>query len=281
MESITGLFQYQYFLNAVIAAALTAISCGLAGTYVVSRRIVFISGGITHASFGGIGIAYFLGLNPLLGASVFAVATGLGIEQFTKKGSIRNDSVIAILWSLGMAIGIIFVYLTPGYAPNLMTYLFGSILTVNQTDLLLLGILSIVLIIFFILFYRFILYIAFDDAYAATLKSESVVFNYILISLVALTVVLNIKTAGIILMLSLLTIPQNAANLFTHDFRKILVYSVIIGFGGSFAGLLISYYLNIPSGATIIFSLAILYGILRLIRDLKRKTGLKRNLDGR
>jgi zinc transport system permease protein len=281
MESITGLFEYQYFLNAVIAAALTAISCGLAGTYVVSRRIVFISGGITHASFGGIGIAYFLGLNPLLGASVFAVATGLGIEQFTKKGSIRNDSVIAILWSLGMAIGIIFVYLTPGYAPNLMTYLFGSILTVNQTDLLLLGILSIVLIIFFILFYRFILYIAFDDAYAATLKSESVVFNYILISLVALTVVLNIKTAGIILMLSLLTIPQNAANLFTHDFRKILVYSVIIGFGGSFAGLLISYYLNIPSGATIIFSLAILYGILRLIRDLKRKTGLKRNLDGR
>lgn len=127
MESITHIFQYNYIVNALIASVLTAISCGIAGTYIVSKRMVFISGGITHASFGGIGIAYYAGLNPVGGAAIFAVLSGLGIEYFSKKGNIRNDSVIAMLWSLGMAAGIIFIYLTPGYAPNLMTYLFGSI----------------------------------------------------------------------------------------------------------------------------------------------------------
>ncbi len=236
MESLTSLFEYQYFINATLAAALTAITCGIAGTYVVSRRIVFISGGITHSSFGGIGIAYFLGWNPILGAAIFAVMTGLGIEQLTRKGNIRNDSVIAMLWSLGMAIGIIFVYLTPGYAPNLMTYLFGSILTVNTTDLLLLTALAVLLIVFFTVFYRYILFIAFDEAYASTLKKSAGVFNYLLVILVALTIVLNIKIVGIILLLSLLTIPQNAANLFTRNFKTIIIYSILIGFAGSFAG---------------------------------------------
>ncbi len=272
------LFSFQYFTNAFLAAALTAITCGLAGTYVVSRRIVFISGGITHSSFGGIGIAWFLGMNPIFGAAVFAVLTGLGIEIFTRKGNIRNDSVIAMLWSLGMAIGIIFVYLTPGYAPNLMTYLFGNILIVNKTDLMLLLALAIVLILFFIFFYRYILYISFDESYASTLKTGARLFSYVLIILVALTIVLNIKVVGIILLLSLLTIPQNAANLFTQDFKKIILLSVLIGFAGSITGLIISYYLNIPSGATIIFSLALLYVILRVIKSMIRSAGLQRNL---
>ncbi|HYW94031.1 MAG TPA: metal ABC transporter permease [Bacteroidales bacterium] len=278
MENFTGLFEYQYFVNAVIAAALTAITCGIAGTYVVSRRIVFISGGITHASFGGIGIAYFLGLNPVIGAAVFAVLTGLGIEQFTNRAHIRNDSVIAMLWSLGMAIGIIFIYLTPGYAPNLMTYLFGSILTVTTTDLLLLAALAVILILFFTVFYRYILFIAFDEKFAKTLKTGAGIFNYVLVVLTALTIVLNIKIVGIILLLSLLTIPQNAANLFTRDFRKMLIYSVFIGFAGSLTGLIISYYLNIPSGATIIFSLALLYVILRIVKLFMKRTRLRRKM---
>ncbi len=272
------LFSFQYFTNAILAAALTAITCGLAGTYVVSRRIVFISGGITHSSFGGIGIAWFLGMNPIFGAAVFAVLTGLGIEIFTRKGNIRNDSVIAMLWSLGMAIGIIFVYLTPGYAPNLMTYLFGNILIVNKTDLMLLLALAILLILFFIFFYRYILYISFDESYASTLKTGARLFSYVLIILVALTIVLNIKVVGIILLLSLLTIPQNAANLFTQDFKKIILLSVLIGFAGSVTGLIISYYLNIPSGATIIFSLALFYVILRVVKSMIRSAGLQRNL---
>ncbi len=278
MEEFLSLFQYQYFTNALLASALTAIACGITGTYIVSRRMVFISGGITHSSFGGIGIAWYLGLNPLLGAAVFAVLSGLGIENLTSRGNIRNDSAIAMLWSLGMAIGVIFIYITPGYAPNLMNYLFGSILTVNSTDLFYLLLLNLVLISFFVLFFRRILYISFDEEYSRTQNMKVSLINYTLIALVSLTIVLSIKVAGIILLLSLLTIPQNAANMFTKEFRKIIYLSIIIGFVGAFTGLILSWYLDIPSGATIIFSLVIIYILLDVIRRIRlRYSGLKSN----
>ncbi|MBE0652318.1 MAG: metal ABC transporter permease, partial [Bacteroidales bacterium] len=238
---------------------------------------VFISGGITHASFGGIGIAYFAGLNPVGGAAVFAVLTGIGIEYFTKKGSIRNDSVIAMLWSLGMAIGIIFIYLTPGYAPNLMTYLFGSILTVNPADLYWLAVLSAFLILFFSLFFRPILYISFDEEFAKTQNIHSGFINYTLMVLIALTIVLNIKVAGIILLISLLTIPQNTANLFTKNFRTMILLSVVFGFMGSLTGLIISWFMNIPSGATIIFSLTVIYLLVRLIKGFLKTLKIRKS----
>jgi zinc transport system permease protein len=270
MKELIELVHYQYFTHAIIASLLAAISCGIAGTYVVSRRIVFISGGITHTSFGGIGIGYFFGFNPVWGAALFSVLSALGIEYFTRKGNIRNDSVIAMLWSLGMAIGVIFIYLTPGYAPNLMTYLFGSILTVNQTDLLMLLGLTLVIILFFTLFFRRIQYISFDQEYASTLNLRVGFINYSLMTLVALTIVFNIKLVGIILLLSMLTIPQNAANLLTKDYKKIIFLSILIGFTGSVSGLIISYFLNIPSGATIIFSLVSFYLALRLVLRLRK-----------
>jgi zinc transport system permease protein len=270
MKELIELFHYQYFINAILASLLAAISCGIAGTYVVSRRIVFISGGITHTSFGGIGIGYFLGFNPVWGAAIFSVFSALGIEYFSRKGNIRNDSVIAMIWSLGMAIGVIFIYLTPGYAPNLMTYLFGSILTVNRTDLFMLLGLTMVIIIFFSLFFRRIQYVSFDQEYASTLNLRVGFINYSLMALVALTIVFNIKLVGIILLLSMLTIPQNAANLLTKDYKKIIFLSILIGFAGSVCGLIFSYFLNIPSGATIIFSLVCLYLLLRLALRLKK-----------
>lgn len=269
MEAFTEIINYNYIQNALLASFLTAISCGIAGSYIVAKRLVFISGGITHSSFGGIGIAYYAGLNPVGGAAIFAVLSGLGIEYFTKKGTFRNDSVIAMIWSLGMAIGIIFIYMTPGYAPNLMTYLFGSILTVNPGDLYFLGALSLVLIIFFTLFYRSILYISFDEEYAKTQNMNSGFINYSLIILVSLTIVLNIKIAGIILIISLLTIPQNTANLFTCNFKNMILYSILFAFSGALAGLVISWFLNIPSGATIIFCLTMIYLISRGIYELK------------
>ena len=131
---LLNLLTYGFFQHAVLAALLMSITCGIIGTYIVSRRMVFISGGITHASFGGVGIGYYLGFPPLAGAAAVAVLAALTTENLTRRKVLRNDSIIAILWSLGMAIGIIFVYLTPGYAPNLMSYLFGSIITVSTTD---------------------------------------------------------------------------------------------------------------------------------------------------
>jgi zinc transport system permease protein len=263
---IFQLLEYDFFRNAFAAAFLMAVSCGIIGTYIVARRMVFISGGITHASFGGVGISYFFGWPPMVGAAVFALIAALTTESLTRKKIIRNDSLIAVMWSLGMAIGIIFIYLTPGYAPNLMSFLFGSIITVTNTDLILMLALTIVVLLFFILFYRIILFVSFDEQFAKTRGIPVMLVNYLLIILVALTIVLSIRVAGIILVLSLLTIPQNTANLFTNNFGKILLWSVILGFMGSIAGLLVSYYMNIPSGATIIFSLVIIYILGRLVK---------------
>jgi zinc transport system permease protein len=273
METFLSLFEYGFFQNALLAAVLASISCGIIGTYIVSRRIVFVSGGITHASFGGIGIGYFMGINPVIGALVFSVLSAFGVEYLTRRAEIRNDSVIAMLWSLGMAIGIIFIYLTPGYSPNLMTYLFGSIVTVGAADLYPLLALTLILIFIFSFFHRLILFISFDEQFALTRKAPVQGINYLMLGLVALTIVLSIKIAGIILVISLLTIPQNAANLFSNQFKKIIIYSIVIGFAGSFSGLIISYFLDIPSGASIIFSLVIIYLFLRLFRVfvIKRK----------
>jgi zinc transport system permease protein len=258
------LIKYGFFQNAVLAALLMSVACGLTGTYIVSRRMVFISGGITHASFGGVGLGYFLGFPPLAGAAVFAVLAALATENLTRRKVIRNDSVIAIMWSLGMALGIIFIYLTPGYAPNLMSYLFGSIITVSSTDLWLMFALALVVGLFFTVYFRPVLYISFDEQFARTRGIPVMVFNYVLIVLVALTIVLSIRIAGIILVLSILTIPQNISNLFTNRFRSIMIASVATGFAASLLGLVISYYMNIPSGACIIFTLVFIYLVARL-----------------
>ena len=264
MNALIELFTYDFFQKAFFAAVFASISCGIIGGYIVSRRIVFISGGITHASFGGIGLAFLLGFNPLLGAVLFAVASALGIQFFTKVAEIREDSSIAIWWSLGMALGIIFVFLTPGYTPNLMSYLFGNILTVTNAELWWMLLLNVVIIAFFSLFFRNILYVAFDEEFARTAGLPVQLYNYLTITLIALTVVLNIRVVGIILILSLLTIPQASANLFTTDFKKLLILSSVFAFIGTITGLFISYFMDIPSGAAIIFTLVIMFGILRI-----------------
>lgn len=273
---ISELLQYKFITNSLLAGILASISCGIIGTYIVTRRMVFLSGGITHASFGGIGIGYFFGFNPIIAAAVFAVLSALGIEFVSKRSEIREDSVIGILWSFGMAVGIMFIFLTPGYAPNLMSYLFGSILTVSTLDILLMSGLSLVLIIVFISFYRIILFISYDQEFAKTHRIAVSLINYILISLVALTIVLNIKVVGIILVISLLTIPQSTANLFTKNFKNIIIASIVIGLIGAFLGLVISYKINIPSGASIIFSLVIIFILAKLFQLSVRKIKLKK-----
>ena len=255
MNEIAHLLQLEFFRNSLIAVALTSIIAAIAGTYIVARKMVFISGGITHSTFGGIGLAYYLGWNPLLGATIFAVLSALGIEWSNQKGNIREDSAIAILWSLGMAVGIIFVFLTPGYSPNLMSYLFGSILTVTAFDLVMMAILAIIISVTFFLFYRPILYTAFDSIHATAAGLPVKTIRYLLIIAVAITIVVSIRVVGVILVLSLFTIPQATANIFTKEFKKIIWLSMLFGFTGGIIGLFISYYSNVPSGASIIFAL--------------------------
>lgn len=236
----------------MFAAILSSIACGITGAYIVARRLVFISGGITHSSFGGIGLAYFLGLNPVIGAAIFSLLSAFGIDYLSKRSNLREDSAIGMIWTVGMAIGIIFIAMTPGYAPNLMTYLFGSILTVGLYDLYAMMILTVVIILIFSLMFRTILYIAFDEEFARTRKLPVRLMNILMLSLVSLTIVLNIRVIGVILLISFLTIPQVTANIFTNIFRKLILLSVLFAFIGSMIGLIVSYSFNIPSGPAII-----------------------------
>jgi len=260
-----SILQYDFVLKGVLAALFASITAGLTGTYIVSRRMVFLSGGIAHASFGGIGIGYFAGISPVVGAGIFSVISALGIEYLSVRQKIREDSAIGILWAFGMATGIIFIYLTPGYTPNLMSYLFGSILTVTWADITALCIMSVVLIVYFTAFYRTILYMSYDEQYARTYTPYVSLFRYITTALIALTIVLNIRMAGVVLVISLLTIPPNTAMLFTKVYKSIIWLSILIGFAGTSAGYAISYYAGIPVGATIIFTLVIIWILAKLL----------------
>lgn len=268
----TNIFQYDFIIKGLLGAAFASVTAGLAGTYIVSRRMVFLSGGITHASFGGIGIGYFAGINPVLGAAVFGILSALGVEYLSVRQKIREDSAIGILWAFGMAVGIIFMYLTPGYTPNLMGYLFGSILTVSEADIIALGIMSVVLILYFGIFYRTIVYISFDEAFARTYSSYVNIFKYFTTSLIALTIVLNIRMAGVILVLSLLTIPPNIAMIFTRVYSRIVIWSVVAGFIGTATGYAVSYFAGVPVGATIIFTLVLIWGLAKSLNHLIRNT---------
>ncbi len=271
MEEIFELFQYRFFTNAIFATLMASICCGIVGSYIVSRRIVFISGGISHASFGGVGIAWYMGFNPIFGAALFGILSALSIEWMTKKADVRQDSVIGILWATGMALGIIFIHLTPGYAPNLMSFLFGNVLTVSPIDLYLLLLMSLLTISIFCLLFKPILFVAFDEEFAKTQQVPVQFINALMIVLVALAIVLNIRVVGIILVISFLTIPQTTANVFTKNFKHMIFYSIGFSLLGSLTGLLISYSLNLPSGATIIFSLVIIFAISKLMQFIKRK----------
>ena len=270
-----GIFQYEFIVKGLLGVIFASITAGLAGTYIVSRRMVFLSGGITHASFGGIGIGYFAGINPVVCAAVFSIISALGIEYLSVKQKIREDSAIGILWAFGMAIGIIFIYLTPGYTPNLMSYLFGSILTVTYGDIIALGVMSVLLILYFSIFYRTILYISYDEQFARTYSPYVNVFKYITTALIALTIVLNIRMAGVVLVISLLTIPPNIAMIFTRVYFNIVIWSVAAGFIGTTAGYVISYYAGIPVGATIIFTLVIIWIIAKAVKEVINITRIR------
>ena len=270
------LLQYQFIQNAIYASLLISILCGLVGTYVVSRRIVFIAGGVTHASFGGIGIGYFLGIHPLWGAAVFSTMAANVMHYFTGSGKLREDSAIGILWSFGMALGIIFIFITPGTPPNLMSYLFGNLLTVSSRELLMMLALALIVVLFFLFFYRLIIAIAFDESYAKTLRLPVQFINYALMTLIALVIVITIKAAGIILVMSYLTIPQSTSNLFFNDFKKIAFGSIVISVIGSLAGLAISYVLNVPTGASVITVFVIMFLIARIVFGITNKRKQRR-----
>lgn len=268
MNGILELFNYTFFQHALLGSLFASIACGIIGTYIVTRRLVFISGGITHASFGGIGIGLYTGISPILGAAIFSVLSAFGVEWLSKRKDMREDSAIAVFWTFGMAIGIIFSFLAPGFTPDLSAFLFGNILTITPTDIWMLVILSLILIGFFYFFLTPVIYIAFDREYARSQRIPVRLFEYILMMFIALTIVACLRMIGIVLVISLLTLPQMTANLFTHSFKKIIFMSIGIGFISCSGGLLLSYQLQVPSGASIIFFSILVYAFCKMVKTL-------------
>lgn len=198
----------------------------------------------------------------------FSILSAFGIQWLSRRQNVREDSAIAVFWSLGMALGIVLTFLSPGYAPNLSEYLFGNILTITPADIMALVVLSFALVLFFALFYHAIVSVSFDTEFAQTRRIPTQFIEYTMMLFVAVTIVLNIRLVGIVLLMSLITVPQMTANLFTVNYSKIIFLSVVFSFMGCVTGLILSYYLNVPSGAFIIFVLIVIFFLAKAVKAI-------------
>lgn len=269
------ILSYDFLVNALYACILSGITCGVVGSYIVARRMVFLSGGITHASFGGLGMALYAGVSPVVGALGFAALASVGIEYASRRGRMREDSVVGIIWSVGMALGALFMSLRPGYATDLTSYLFGNILLVTDDDILYLALLTLFVVVGAVAMLRRLMYVVFDEEYARSQGVATSTMCYIMAVVVAVTVVLSIKVMGIVLLLSLLTIPTVIANSFTKDYRRIAIASALIGVVGNISGFVLSYEYNLPTGSCIIFMLTFALICVKLL-TLCRNRGVSR-----
>ena len=262
------ILHYSFFINAAIAIALISVVAGIVGTYVVARRMLFITGGITHSSFGGLGLGMYLGISPVFTALLFALASAFGIELLSRGGRVREDSAIAVVWTLGMALGIMFVYITPGYNVGLTGFLFGDILTVTKSDLILYAVYVLSLSLLSIIFRREILYTAFDRDFAIMMGIKVRLIEYCAIAVISLTVILTVRLIGIMLLLSFMALPQMTVEIFNRGYNKILLLSVVISVIGGLLGLFLSVYMNLPTGATIVVVLVVVYIMARVVKML-------------
>lgn len=236
------------------------------GTYIITRRLMFITGGVTHACFGGLGIGYYLGVSPIFMAGVFAVASSLGVEWLTTKHRVREDSAISVMWALGMAIGTLFIFLTPGYVPELNSFLFGNILTITKEDLIAFAVFMVIFVAFFLLCYNLIVSCAFDKDFARTKGQPVALINTIMTVAIAICVVLTIRLIGIMLLMSLLSMPQMIAEVFTARLKPMIMISVVVSIVCSVLGLILSYILGVPASATIVLALVTVYIVARVLK---------------
>lgn len=263
------ILSYSFFQNALLGVLFVSIAAGIIGTYVVSRRMVFITGGITHACFGGLGLGFFLGINPIAMAAVFAIAAATGVEWMSTRQNVRQDSAIGVIWALGMALGTLFIFLSPGYVPELTSFLFGNVLTITSTDIILFAAYLVVLLAFFAVFYPQILLCAFDPDFAATRRLRVSAINLAMTIMIAICIVLTIRLIGIMLLLSLLTMPQMIAEMFTNRFHHMMIISSLVSIACSVLGIFCSYWIAVPASATIVLTLVVAYAMARIIRIIK------------
>jgi zinc transport system permease protein len=271
VEFFSSISNHTFLLNALLGGLLASIACGIMGTYVVTRRITFMSGGIAHTVLGGMGVAYYYGLHPLHGAIVAALIAAFLIGFISLKSTQHEDTLIGALWAIGMAVGIIFISRTPGYNADLMSYLFGNILMVTREDLWLIAGLDIVIVGLVILFYRKFLALCFDEEFAELQGLKVQAYYILLLCLIALTVVILIYVVGLILVIALLTLPAAIAGHYGKSLPQIMIIASVLGICFTFLGLGFSYGPDLPAGATIIIIAGLAYVISLGYRNVRAR----------
>lgn len=263
------LLDYGFFRNALAGVLIISIAAAIIGTYITTRRLVAISGGITHACFGGLGLGYYLGISPVLMASVFAVAASAGVEWMSRN-RVREDSAIAVVWALGMALGVLFVFLTPGYVPELNAFLFGNILTITVADLAAFAVYTALLVAAFALLFRPIVAVAFDPDFARVAGLRVNLLSALMTVFVAIGIVLIIRLVGIMLLMSMLALPPMVAETFASRYRSIMGWSVAVSAFTGVAGLMGAAYVDVPCSALIVMVQVAVYALTRLAARILR-----------
>jgi zinc transport system permease protein len=263
---IDAILNYNFVQNAFLAAFFASLLCGIIGTVIVEKRLVSMSGGIAHASFGGIGLGYLIGVEPIIPGLGFSIFAALSISKINRSSHARADTLTGMFWAIGMALGIMFISLSSGYKPDMTTYLFGDILTVTDFYLNIMMVSTVVVVFIVVAFFDYWKGYMFDEEYMSVLGMNVVFMEKILFVLISCSIVILIKVVGIILSIALLTIPPSTAKLFTKNLKSMMVLSTVFGLMYNGGGLVISYYLNIPSGATIILFSSFVYFTLMIFR---------------
>lgn len=254
----------EFMRNALIAAALASVAFGVAGAYVSAKKIAFVGGGVAHAAFGGVGLAYWLGFEPLYGATAFALAASVAAARL-RDGGAKDDPIIGAMWAAGMAAGVLFVDLKEGYAPNLTGYLFGNILTTSDAELLFIATVDAVILTTALVFRRELQAVAFDEEFARSSGMPVGALNIVLYGIVGLAVVALARVTGIVLVVAMLTIPAAVALKFARGLGAAMIWSGAIGFAFSVAGLAIAYYLDLSPGAAIVFVALVVFLVVSFV----------------
>jgi zinc transport system permease protein len=272
---MSSIITFWFFQKALIISLLAAIPCAIIGTYVVIKRISMISGSMSHATFGGLGIAYFLGINPLIGATIFGLLSGTTVGVIKRKAKNRLDPILSFIWAFGMAIGLIFVYLTPGYSSDLFTYLFGNIFLITNAELISLAIINVIIVLVVLLTFQTIQLVLFDEEYAEVRNIPIMLVNVLFYVLVALTIIVILSIVGVILLIAFLTLPAAISLFYQRTIKRTMIMSGIIIAVSNIAGLFLAHVINLPPGPVIVVLLSALY-IISLGYDWLRKTLIKR-----
>ena len=263
---IDAILNYTFMQNALFAALMASIVTGIIGTIAIEKKLISMSGGIAHASFGGIGFGYLVGFEPIWGGLVFAVGSSVLISRISKNSKVKADTMTGILWSFGMALGILFISLAPGYMPDMTSYLFGDILSVSSGSLIYMAIFTAIILVVFIMLYNHLIIYLFDENYAKARGINTKLLEWLIYIMIPIGIMVLIKIVGIILTIALMTIPVSIAKLLCKSIKRVIWMSMLLSAIFSLAGLTIAYYMNIPSGVCIILLSTVVYLILLAVK---------------